>query len=113
MCPASFVDVAQLNSGEQIDLSAHNESMITATNPGDSGLLTDPSHPYAVAWDMRNYVISSRLGRPGYTQDWCRVQTRNGANRPAKFYGWIASAANVPAGERMHFSGRYKIGVKP
>jgi len=113
MCPASFVDVAQLNSGEQIDLSAHNGSMIKATNPGDSGWLTDPSHPYAVAWDMRNYVISSRLGRPGYTRDWCRVQTRNGANRPAKFYGWIASAADVPAGERMHFSGRYKIGVKP
>jgi len=113
MCPASFVDVAQLNSGEQIDLSAHNDSMITATNPGDSGLLTDPSRPYAAAWDMRNYVISSRLGRPGYTQDWCRVQTRSGGTRPAKFYGWIASAANVPAGERMHFSGRYKIGVKP
>lgn len=113
MCPASFVDVALLNSGEQVDLSAHDDSMITVTNPGDSGWLTDPSHPYAVAWDMRNYVVSSRLGRPGYTKDWCRVQTRNGANRPAKFYGWIASSANVPAGERMHFSGRYKIGVKP
>lgn len=114
MCPAQFADVCELNSGDVLDLSAHSGVSTVAARPGDSGWLCDPSHPYAVAWDVIDYPVSARLGRIGYSPDWCQVQSRPGANRPSKYYGWIAAEnAEIPAGETMRFAARYKIGVKP
>lgn len=123
MCASYSCDRIAWNSGLSQDTSAHDGTMYPAAKIADSGLLYDPAHPYAWAYDIIDWRESMRVGRVGSRGDWTLVQARNDgvpagskSYRMTKAYNYIAPGGSTvvwPAGERIVISARYRGGVAP
>lgn len=116
MCASDNCDRVTLNSGQVQDTSNH--TALTMYGPyakiADSGIMHDPAHSYAWAYEMRNWQQAARVGRPGSVGAFVYVQART-TNRMSKTYNYIApvGASTWTAGERIQISGRFRGGVKP
>ncbi len=116
MCASDNCDRVTLNSGQTQDTGNHTAQVMYGpyAKIADSGVMHDPAHNYAWAYEMRNWQQSARAGRPGSVGAFVYVQTRT-TNRMSKVYNFIApvGASTWSAGERIQISGRFRGGVKP
>jgi hypothetical protein len=115
MGPAQNTDLAVYSDGATVNVSAHNNIMLTAPTNVPGCLLVDPvRHPYALATEITAVSASIREGRPGAVANWNRVQPRTDAVRTAKVYPHaFATDANIDTGEQWSFAGRLSAGLAP
>lgn len=117
MCAMYNCDRVTFNNGVTIDCSAHNGTMIGPTSKAvDSGIMWDPAHPYALAYDMLDWQKSARVGRIGALPLFAHVQTRSDGTRMSKVYNYISPTPGPTtwyAGEVVDISGRFRVGLKP
>jgi hypothetical protein len=115
MAPAQNADRVVFDTGEIMDVSAHNNGVLAAAKQSSSGWLDDPArHGYCLAWAIDDPWTALRLGQAGSEPSWTRVQTRSDGTRFSKGYPFAAAAAaTVPQGAQWVVSGRLVGGVRP
>lgn len=116
MLAMDLCDRAIFNSGAVQNLSDHSAQTMYGpyAKVADSGMLYDPAHGYALAYEIGNWQKSCRVGRPGAVPNFVYSQTRTAA-RLSKVYNYIAPVGSSTwyAGERIEISGRIRGGVRP
>lgn len=115
MCAAHNCDRIEWASGQVQSTAAHNGAVYTPSVVSDSGLLSDPSHPYVWAYEIFDWKKTMRVGRVGSIPAWAKVEARTGAaERMTKSYNYITpngAATILPAGEVITAKARYRGGV--
>ena len=116
MCGMYNCDRILWNNGISQNTSSHDSTMYgPMAKVADSGLLYDPAHNYALAYEIIDWKKSTRAGRPGNMPTFVHVQSRSDGTRMTKAYNYIAPVGSSTwyAGERIEVSGRFRGGVRP